>query len=59
VCSGILRCDSNGKRGRETPKLTHKEAVKEDLKMMEYAQKFSLEYEWMKNNYPSIHVPKP
>jgi hypothetical protein len=45
VCSGILRCDSNGKRGRETPKLTHKEAVKEDLKMMEYAQKFSLEYE--------------
>jgi hypothetical protein len=30
--SGILRCNSNGKRGRERPKLIWKEAVKGDLK---------------------------
>jgi hypothetical protein len=39
--SGILRHDSNEKRGR--PKLTCKEVVKGDLKRIGYIQIFNLE----------------
>jgi hypothetical protein len=33
VCSGILKCDSNGKGGKGRPKLTWEEIVKQDLKV--------------------------
>ena len=42
VRSGILSQDSNVKRGRGRPKLTWVEAIKGDLKGMEYIQRLSL-----------------
>ena len=42
VRSGILSQDSNVKRDRGRPKLTWVEAIKGDLKKMEYTQRLSL-----------------
>jgi hypothetical protein len=42
VCSGILRCDSNGKRDRERQKLTWEDVVKGDLKRWNIPENLAL-----------------
>ena len=56
VRSGILRQDSNIKRGRGRPKLTWVEAIKGDLKGRNISKDLALDRGAWKT---AIHVPKP
>ena len=56
VRSGILSQDSNMKRGRERPKLTWVEAIKEDLKGWNIPKDLALDRSDWKI---AIHVPEP
>jgi hypothetical protein len=53
MCSGFLRRDSNEKRSNARKNLScHGNRQYKRLEMIEYSQRFTLEYECMENNYP-------
>jgi hypothetical protein len=51
VRSGILRHDSNEKRGRGKTEVGMERDSKKGLERMRYTQRFSLEQECMENSY--------
>jgi hypothetical protein len=56
VYSGILRHDSNGKRGNRRSNLAQEETIKENLKRWNVLKDLALNRsEWKR----AIHVPEP